>query len=186
MFPPNEDRDYYPDKYVFKTFIYIPENTMNKGINSGFYQEQYRNGYIKMTSGNVIDYDEILKEQLEFNAEHYIHTIAYDAWNSPAWSINATANALPIEPYSQSLGSFNRPTKEFERLMLSGKIIIDYNPVIRWMFSNAEIKYDSNGNIKPIKSGGTGNKIDGIISMLESLGTYLLQQPTQTGEILFA
>ena len=186
MFPPNDDRDYYPDKYVFKTFIYIPEHTMNKSINSGFYQEHYRNGYVKMTSGNTIDYDEILKDQLEFNAEHFIQTIAYDAWNSAAWANNATANALPIEPYSQTLGSFNRPTKEFERLLLSGKIIIDYNPVVRWMFSNAEIKYDSNGNIKPIKSGSSSNKIDGIISMLESLGTYLLQQPTQTGEILFA
>ena len=139
-----------------------------------------------MTSGNVIDYDEILKDMIDFNNEHYIQSMGYDAWNATQWANNATANALSIEPYSQTLGSFNRPTKEFERLLLSDKIIIDYNPVIRWMFSNAEIKYDSNGNIKPIKSGGSSNKIDGIISMLESLGTYLLQEPTQTGEILFA
>jgi len=37
-------------------------------------------------------------------------------------------------PYSQSLGSFNRPTKEFERLMLSNKIVLDENVLVRWAF----------------------------------------------------
>lgn len=186
MFPPNPNREYYPDKYIFKTFIYVPEDTMHKGTNASFYQEQYRNGYIKMTSGNVIDYDEILKDILNFHNNNFIHSIAYDSWNSTHFANIAVANGLNIEPYSQSLGSFNRPTKEFERLLLSGKVIIDYNPAVRWMFGNCELKYDANENIKPIKLKGSTNKIDGVIAMLEALGTYLMiEQPAASGEILF-
>ena len=139
-----------------------------------------------MTSGNVIDYDEILKDILNFHNNNFIHSIAYDSWNSTQFANTAVANGLNIEPYSQSLGSFNRPTKEFERLLLSGKVIIDYNPAVRWMFGNCELKYDANENIKPIKLKGSANKIDGVIAMLEALGTYLMiEQPAASGEILF-
>lgn len=186
MFPPNPNRDYLSDKYVFKTFLYVPDNTLKKGSNAAFYQEHEREGYIIRTSGNVIDYDYILKDMLDFHNNHYIHSMGYDSWNSTQWSNNAQANGLNIEPYAQSLGSFNKPTKEFERLILSGKVVIDYNPVIRWMLSNCEIKTDANGNIKPVKLQSSINKIDGVISMLEALGVYLLQEQVSTGEVLFA
>jgi phage terminase large subunit-like protein len=38
LFPPNPDRDKYSDKYVFKFWIYIPEDTFEDSINS----EQYK------------------------------------------------------------------------------------------------------------------------------------------------
>ncbi len=78
-----------------------------------------------------------------------------------------------MEPFSQGLGSFNRPTKEFERLILSGKVIIDGNVVTRWNFANVVIKEDNNFNVKPIKS-NKQQKIDIVIAMLQCLGVYLL------------
>ena len=184
LFPPNTKREYYPDKYLFKSFIYIPEDTLMTGTNAPFYQNAVKEGYLKRTSGNVVDYDEILKDMLEFMSNHYIVSVGYDAYNSTQWAIDAQTNALPIEPFAQSLGSFNRPTKEFERLLLSGKVIIDTNIVTRQMFKNAVLKTDHNGNIKPIKS-TKANKIDALISMIEALGMYLMQTPISTGEVLF-
>lgn len=187
MFPPNEDREYLPDKYIFKTLLYIPESSLDESVNSELYKQWKREGWVKVTSGNVVDYDEILRDQLNIYNEEYVIAIGYDTWNSTQWAINATAEGLPLFPYSQALGNFNKPTKTFEMLVRSNRCIIDMNPAVRWCFNNCELKYDWNSNCKPVKAGGDNNKkIDPVISMLQSLGTYLnkLNGGISDGEVL--
>ena len=86
---------------------------------------------------------------------------------------NATEQGLPLEEYSQTLGNFNRPTKELERLILSGKAVIDNNDITRNCFRNVVLKSDYCGNVKPVKSQDK-KKIDGVIAMIQALGGYLL------------
>ena len=74
--------------------------------------------------------------------------------------------------YSQSIGNFNKPTKEMERLVLSDKARFDNNPITRFCFDNVELKVDLNGNSKPCGD-HQSRKIDGVISMLNALGGYL-------------
>ena len=174
MFTPNKFREYYPDKYIFKTFVYIPEEAFETSINAELYKQWKRQGYVTMTSGNVVDYDYILLDQKQVMQDTTLQGVYYDSWNATQWAINATNEGLPLEPYSQALGNFNKPTKLFEMLIKSGKVIIDDNPCVRWCFGNVELKTDWNENCKPIKSAGDKNKkIDPVISMLEALGGYL-------------
>ena len=174
LFPPNPYREKWPDKYVFKTFVYIPQDALENSFNSDMYLMFKRNGYVTITSGNVVDYDYILKDQLKINSKVQMMAMEYDAWNATQWAINATNEGLPLEPYSQALGNFNKPTKLFEMLIKSDKVVIDNNPCIKWCFANVELKYDYNDNCKPYKSGADKNKkIDPVISMLEALGGYL-------------
>ena len=174
MFPPNENRDYYPDKFIFKTFVYIPQEALEVSQNSDIYITFKNQKYVTVTTGNVVDYDYILKDQLELFKDFTIQGVYYDAWNATQWAINAESQGLPLEPYSQSLGNFNKPTKLFEMLVKSKKCIIDTNPCIKWCFGNVELKYDYNDNCKPTKAQNDKNKkIDPVISILESLGGYL-------------
>ena len=174
MFPPNRFREYYPDKFIFKTFVYIPEEAFETSINAELYKQWKRQGYVTMTSGNVVDYDYILLDQKQVMQDTTLQGVYYDSWNATQWAINATNEGLLLEPYSQALGNFNKPTKLFEMLIKSGKVIIDDNPCVRWCFGNVELKTDWNENCKPIKSAGDKNKkIDPVISMLEALGGYL-------------
>ena len=176
LFPPNPDRKVFPDKYVFKNWLYLPEVTIEESTNSELYKLWKRQGYAVCTSGNVVDYDFILKDQLQLYNETYLISIGYDSWNATQWAINATSEGLPLFPYSQAIGNFNKPTKTFEMLLRQGKVVIDYNPAVRWCFNNVELKYDWNDNCKPVKSGGDQTKkIDPIIAMLQALGTYLNQ-----------
>ena len=109
---------------------------------------------------------------MKTNEYLYINKIAYDQYNATQWAINATTEGLPLEPFSQALWHFNKPSKEFERLIKSGKIVIDNNPITRWCFGNVVLKFDHNDNCKPVKAQDM-QKIDGVISMLEALGSYL-------------
>ena len=174
MFPPNPDRKKWPDKFVFKTFVYIPQEAIDVSSNAEVYLNFKRQKYIFATSGNVTDYDEILRHQLHISKTVCLQGVYYDAWNATQYAINATEQGLPLEPYSQSLGNFNKPTKYMEMLILSEKCIIDTNPCVKWCFANVELKYDYNDNCKPVKSqGDKTKKIDAVISILESLGGYL-------------
>lgn len=168
-------------KYYFKTLYYLPEATLYDNPNSELYKQWKREGYLNTTVGNVVDYDYILKDILDVSKNAYIDKIAYDSWNAISWAQNATSVGLPLEPYSQTLGSFNRPTKEFERLLKMGRVVIDNNPITRWMLQNVQIKEDYNQNAKPVKT-VVENKIDGVIAMLEALGIYLMT-PNYQNEI---
>lgn len=170
---------YHDDKYYFKTWYFIPESCLNpNNSNCELYRRWKREGYLIVTNGNVTDYDYILQLLSDFPLT--ISSIAYDQWNATQFVISGQSLfGLNFEPYAQSIFNFNRPTREFERLLKSGKVVLDYNPITLWCFSNCVLKHEpSCDNVKPIKSGSgksenKSGKIDGVISILESLGRAL-------------
>lgn len=163
------------NKFVFKTWYFLPSDTLKTGVNSQSYLRYKRNGQLNVTPGNVTDYDYILNKIMSLQTDYnlYIAGIYYDSWNATQFAINATAQGLPMFPYSQSIGSFNKPTKEFERLIKSDKVTIDNNDITRWCLSNVALKTDWNDNAKPVKSGADSEKIDGVIAILQALAGYL-------------
>lgn len=171
------------DKFYFKTYCFVPEDTVEKSSNSTLYKEWIRNNYLIVTPGNVTDYDYILNLLKEKERVMPIAKVSYDQWNATQFAINATEAGLPLEPFSQALGNFNGCTKTFERLILSGHVVLDNNPLVRWAFQNVILKWDWNENCKPTKGDGKQNKIDPVISILESLGG-MLEDPNYNNEIM--
>lgn len=160
-------------KFYFKTLYYLPEESLETKKNKEQYSEWVRLGFLKLTPGNVVDYDYILDDILSVDKRLYIVKVGYDSWNATQFVINATDKGLPMEPVSQSIGNFNRPTKEMERVILSGNVVIDNNPITRFCFRNVVMKLDHNGNTKPSKE-YRDKKIDGVISMIEAMGVCLM------------
>lgn len=162
------------DKYYFKSFAFIPEDSLTDKANGQRYKNWNSSDYIIVTPGNVQDYDYILGLIQQIDKILPIAGIYYDTWNAIQFAVNAEALGLPMFPYSQALGNFNRPTKQFELLLKQGKVVMDYNPVVLWCFANSTLKEDFNDNVKPIKADKKTGKIDCVISMLEALGGYFL------------
>ena len=125
--------------------------------------------------GRTIDYDYVLKDLMEICNNLQVVKASYDPWNASEFTkIAENEGGLPMVKFGQGLGNFNIPTKEFERLLLNGQVIIDKNIVTKFCFGNAMIKEDIHDNYKPVKDDGDKNKkIDVCISMLEALGGYL-------------
>lgn len=173
LFPPNPDREKFPDKFVFKSWSFLPEESIEKSPNREFYKKAINCGHLIKTSGNCVDYDYILNLVLKINEDNPVYGVYYDQYNATQWAIDATEAGLPMQPYAQGLGSFNRPSKDLERLILSDKVVIDGNVVVRWNFQNVVLKEDYNSNIKPIKS-SKDSKIDCVIAMIQCLGGFLV------------
>ena len=161
-------------KFYFKSWAFVPEDCLLSGTNSLKYREWAQQKYLDVTPGNVQDYDYILNKIIEIDKIIPLAGIYYDTWNAVQFAVNATNIGLPMYPYSQALGNFNRPTKCLELLLKSGKVVIDLNSVVLWCFANSTLKYDFNDNCKPIKADTKNGKIDTVIAMLQALGGYYL------------
>lgn len=157
------------DSIVVKVKYYLPASALEEKRFKELYKDWERRGDITITAGNVTDYDYILNDILDVSQTLNICSIGYDKWNATQFVINAEEKGLPMTEYSQTLGNFNKPTKEIERLLLSGRVTLDNNIVNRHCFRNVVLARDRNGNTKPTKQ-YEEKKIDGVIAILEALG----------------
>lgn len=160
------------DKYYWKVHYYLPESALLEKADKELYKYWKQQGLLTITSGNVTDYDYITNDLMKYSEVVNIQAIGYDKYNATQWAIDATEQGLPLEEYPQTLGNFNMPTREMERLILSGKAVIDENEINRFCFRNVTLKSDYNGNVKPNKAVDK-KKIDGVIAMIQALGMYL-------------
>lgn len=167
------------DKIYFRNYYFIPSTQLQDNSNRELYNLWVKQGHLIVTNGNVTDYDYILNTILKLNDEITINSIAYDQWNATQWAISATEAGLNLQPYSMSIGSLNRPTKELARLIMMGKVVIYNNPIDRFCFQNVVIKRDYNDNERPTKE-TRENKIDGVLAMVMALGNYLTTEHFDT------
>ena len=160
------------DKIYIKTDYYLPSSCLQNNVNSHLYKTWADKGYLKITPGNVTDYDYITNDLDKLNQMCMLEKVSYDQYNATQWAIDCTNRGMNLVPFAQGLWNFNKPTKEFERLMMQEKIVLDDNPINRWCFQNVQMKVDHNENVKPDKA-TKHNKIDGVIAMVEGLGGFL-------------
>lgn len=160
------------EKYYFKTWYYLPKRALDGKYNSELYKMWAQKGYLTLTDSETTDYAYIKNDILYWYNNLEVQLVSYDSWNATSLVNDLIKEGLPMQSYSQSIGNFNRPTKELERLILSDKVVIDNNPITRFCFDSVELKVDINGNAKPCGD-HEKKKIDGVISMLNCLGGYL-------------
>lgn len=169
--------------YYFKTWYFLPSLSLQQNMNQEIYRKAINQHQLIATNGNVVDYDEVTKVILQIAERYTIGGCFYDSYNATQWAIDCTAKGIPLVPFSQSLFSYNRPTKEMTRLVKMSTCRIDNNILTRFCFNNSELKFDHNENCKPVKKGfakGGSAKVDGVLSMLTALGGYLEQPQFDT------
>lgn len=185
LFPPDPDREYMPDKFVWKWYVWIPQYACRTGANSGLYQWYVDSGQAKMTAGNSVDYEVVIAQIGELAKKYNVAGIYYDQWNATMAVQALIADGYNMVPFGQGLGSFNRPTKTFEILITQKRCALEFQPLLLWMFSHCELKMDHAENVKPIKAADNPlNKIDAIIAILEALGGYIMSMVQTTGDVI--
>lgn len=165
------------DRFQLLPHFWIPEEKMLEKIRKENinYDKWVAEGYVTVTPSNVIDYDFVKADILRIVADYDLRTSAYDRWNSSQTIIDLQNEGMECNPFGQGYGSMSAPTKEFEKLVLTGKIEHFGNPVLRWMLASTLVKTDPAGNIKPDKEKST-QKIDGIVAAIMALGEWMTAQ----------
>lgn len=171
LFLPDEN----DGSYIFIPHFWLPEENLELKIAEwrAPYDVWARDGFVLTTDGNVVDYDAIKAQVLSDIERYQVREIAFDPWNATQFSNDLQKAGVPEEKlvkFPQTVSMYAEPTKLLlEKLLPSHKLAHLGNPVLTWMASNLLVKEDNNGNRRPVKGKGRG-KIDGIISLLMSLG----------------
>ena len=163
----------FPDEeegYDLVNFNFIPEENAKKRSTRDKvnYDKWEREGYITYTPGDVCDYNYIKQKIRDLSTYYDIQIVAYDRWNASQIVIDLTEEGCPMIPVGQGYKTMSPATKEFEALVLSGKLRHGGDPVLRWMMSNVVLTYDAAANCKPDKA-KSNEKIDGIVSTIMAL-----------------
>ena len=177
MFPPRTD----DEKYICLPFFWVPEDTIPLRVRRASvpYDVWVKQGYMKATEGNVIDYNFIEKFILDLYKIYNIKEIAVDRWNATQLIINLQDDGMTMIPFEQGFKDMSPPTKEFYKLMMEGKIIHGGNPVLRWMALNVVVDRDAADNIKPTKA-KSPEKIDGIVAAIMALDRCIRQEHAES------
>ncbi|MCP4249377.1 MAG: terminase large subunit [bacterium] len=139
------------------------------------YETWARQGLIEMTSGNVVDYDRIRAQIGELATRFRIREIAVDPWNATQLALQLQGDGFEVVTFGQGFKDMTAPTKEWEKLVISGKLRHGGQPVLRWMASHVSVETDAAGNLKPSKKKST-DRIDGLVAGIMALGRAMQQR----------
>lgn len=166
VFPPDGD----DDRVTLVPRFWVPEDKVAERDSPRTpYRRWVADGALLTTPGNVTDYD-FIEHAIKQDASAFgCKGLAYDPWNATQLAIHLQEDGLPCQEYRQGYGSMAAPSKELERLFISGRLEHGNHPVLQWMFGNATYRKDPAGNIKPDKE-HAAEKIDGVVAAVMALG----------------
>ena len=90
-----------------------------------------------------------------------------------------TSKGYEMVEVPQRMPKLCEASKEFEAMVVGGKIEHDGSPVLRWMAGNVQIESDKNGNIRPIQPKDRRKKVDGIVAAVIALSRAIVEPPTK-------
>lgn len=156
-------------RFIFKSFYYIPRQTIETHPNREMYQRLVDEGHLIVCGEDVIDYRQIANDIIANNKYLNILQVGYDAYKSKEFvNILRASGMKNTIPVSQTYGNFTSAVDSFEIGVHQDRMKFDDNPMILYNFNNVAIDVDRMGNRKPIKKTAIG-KIDGVVTILMCL-----------------
>lgn len=176
LFPPDDIHR----KWVVLPWFWIPEARIKERVETDHvpYDIWEKQGYLKTTPGNVIDYAFVEREIIELAGVYDIQEIGYDPWNAMQTAIRLGDEGLTMVEVRQGFKSMSPPMKEIEQLVRGKKLLHNGHPILRWNIGNVETKVDENDNIRPVKGKGI-ERIDGLVAMINAMARAMHITPKQ-------
>ena len=129
-----------------------------------------KQGWLRLCSGNSINYSDVTAWFLEIFEEYEISPtwIYYDAWSARYWVQEMDAAGFKMVPCRQGAKTLSLPMQQLGADLRAKRVNYNDNPILKWCLSNTGLLEDRNGNIVPCKASGRKNRIDGTASLLDA------------------
>ena len=163
------------DGFKIIPYFWIPKDTAEEKEKKDKvpYRQWEKEGFIKLTPGNRIDYAFIKKQIIDICEVVDMVEIGYDTWNATQISIQLTEEeGLPMSSVVQGFKSQSEPCKRIEADMAKGILNHGGNPILRSHASNVSVKEDPTGNIK-IDKLKSSEKVDGMAALADAYACWL-------------
>ena len=142
-----------------------------------------RQGWLKLTPGNAVDYGFIRQVINEDRAKFGVRELAIDRWNSSQIVTDLQGDGLTVIPMGQGFASMSSPTKELQRLILQGCYHHRGDSAVRWQVDNFAVEMDAPGNVIPSKK-KAADKIDALAAAIMALDRAIRHEITHRRPVL--
>ncbi|MDB4914058.1 MAG: Terminase [Gemmatimonadetes bacterium] len=178
-------------------FFWIPEATMRAHEKNDRvpYSEWERQGLLRATEGNVIDYDQIFYDISGVNRSPDQRTlsepkggfivnrfprlkgaeIGYDPAFATDIALALQTAGFRMVEVLQNYKYMSEPAYTFEALVQGKRVRHDGNRVLRWNVENCAVKKDDAGRIRPVKPKRASRRIDGVVGSLMGLSRLMVE-----------
>ncbi len=144
------------------------------------YNNWWEAGVLNSTSPqDTVDENEIITAMLGDDSCPGILTyfngcreVCFDRWGAHHIYTSLKQYGYPARAYPQSYAGMNEPCRKMEALITDQQLHHGGNPLLDWEISNVVLTQNKDGQVRPDKSKST-NKIDGIVSSLMGIGSWL-------------
>lgn len=152
--------------------LWVPSDNIEKRAKNDrvAYDTWARNGVIRATEGNTVDYAEIRRQVIADGEVYDIQGLAVDRlFQGHETGVILSEHGLPVVSFGQGFYSMSQPSKDFEVMAISGLIDAGGHPALRWSVENVRYAQDDAGNIKPSKK-RSSEKIDPVVALIMAIG----------------
>lgn len=167
MFPPAGSREHWA--VLLKTWAPRDNARQREQKDRVPYLLWAKQGFLKLTDGDVIDYDVVRDDIIALSNVYKFKQIAFDRWGAENIAKQLGNEGFDVVAFGQGMASMAAPTKEFERIVIGRELVHGGNPLLRWSASNIAVESDAAGNKKPTKKKST-ERIDPIVATIMALG----------------
>lgn len=158
-------------RYVHQMY-WLPQDNLQKRVEEDKipYDKWHEQGYLRLCSGNTIDYSDITDWFLEMLNDYDITPlwIYYDNYSARYWVDEMEAYGFKMIRTQQGARTLSLPMQNMGADLQKNKINYNNNPILKWCLTNTGVETDRNGNIVPIKNQSPKRRIDGTASMLDA------------------
>ena len=154
--------------------VFCPADTIKRrSSEDGVQYDRWANeGWLTKTPGNATDYNFVEAEVHQLAEKFDIQEVNPDPWNALQLSTNLAMAGFRVVKIPQFVTHISGPAKELERLVAKVQVRHGNNPILTWCASNATVRADASGNIKPDKN-RSKEKIDPITALVNALARSL-------------
>lgn len=155
---------------------YLPEETIENSDNSQ-YAGWAMDGHLIASEGAMTDQDAIKDRVLADCRRFQVVAVGVDPFQAHKFLQELAAEDVPVLEYNQTVRNMSEPMKDFEALVVDGKLEHSGDPCLTWMMSNVVCHVDAKDNVYPRKE-FAANKIDGPVALIMARGLALRDDET--------
>lgn len=153
-------------------FFWLPEREAERQNKRVPYQQWAEGKFIKLTPGDVVDYDTIIVDLCDVVHRFRCCKFYYDPLFQAEWLTQRLESETGCErvEFPQTVIEYAPIVREVERMIIGHELRHNGHPLMTWQIGNAKAKTNANGDKRLIKQKqGDYRKVDGPQSMLMSL-----------------
>jgi len=144
------------------------------------YAQWVRDGHLRATPGDVVDYGLVADELAALCQRYEVVHFFCDPWRLEYLKqlLPADIQAKFVE-IPQTMAGMSCGMGEIERMMRTGELTHNGDPVARWSFGNVRVATDGNGNVKPLKNKSI-ERIDPTVALINAMAGAIRMEPRRS------